>query len=185
MTPKQGAPPKRAGQARGSRTSPSAGRARRAEGLTDAPTGSPARGHGQLPHRAPSRPSGGDPGPTDDPPPAPPSGTRVQRRTARPQDRLTARPWGLLPETEGSARNLGAAAAAAPEASPDGFSQRTEADSELSAAAGKRPRASSGRKSRGAGPTGAGAGASGGAWSGGRGLWAFLEHLTHLAPLRT
>lgn len=80
------------GQARGPHASPPAGRARRAEGLTDARTGSSAPGHGQLPRRAPSRPSGADPGPTGDPPPAPPSGARVQRRPARPQDRFTARP---------------------------------------------------------------------------------------------
>lgn len=60
------------------------GRARRAEGLTDAPPGSSARGRGQRPRRAPSRPSGADPGPTGDPPAGPPSGARLQRRPARP-----------------------------------------------------------------------------------------------------
>lgn len=80
---RKGLPAFTAGHRRGAGSSVS-GRARRAEGLTDAPTGSSARGRGQRPRRAPSRPSGADPGPTGDPPPGPPSGARVQRLPARP-----------------------------------------------------------------------------------------------------
>lgn len=116
-------------------------------------------------------PSQGDPPPEPSqlcPCPAPaagaggPRGTNCGQCTAqdvlhspRPSHARPA-PRGRLPESAGSSRNLGPAAATASAAGPDGFPQRTKADEAWRAVGGgpgSASRRTSRRKSRGAGLT--------------------------------